>query len=112
MLFFTPLKAAAVVIAALVVCLFAALNFFPEATLKALPKWAQRHVAFSLNQQGGSHILLEVDSNDLRRQQVRSLLDDVRRTLREARIANTNAIRGETVEVRLREGVDPAAALA
>jgi SecD/SecF fusion protein len=49
--------------------------------------------------------LLEVDVNDVRRQKLLALQDDVRRVLREARIGLTRApvIRGNAVEVVIRE---------
>ncbi len=72
MLYFTRWKALAVVLTALIVCLFAVPNFFPEATVKTWPKWAQRHVVLGLDLQGGSHILLEVDSNSVKKGQARS----------------------------------------
>ena len=44
MLYFSRWKALAIILTALVVCLFAVPNFFPEATVKTWPKWAQRHL--------------------------------------------------------------------
>ena len=67
MLYFTRWKALAIILTALVVCLFAVPNFFPEAKVKTWPKWAQRHIVLGLDLQGGSHLLLEVDSNASRR---------------------------------------------
>jgi preprotein translocase subunit SecD len=104
MLYFTRWKAAAIVLTALVVCLFAVPNFFPEATVKSWPTWAQRHIVLGLDLQGGSHILLEVDVNDVRKQRMDSLRDDVRRVLRDARVGYTGlAVRGSNVEVRIRD---------
>src|SRR3954467_2407112 len=105
MLYFSRWKAIATLLTALVVCLFAVPNFFSEARLKSLPTWAQRHVVLGLDLQGGSHILFEVDANDVRRQKLQALLDDVRKTLREARIGLTGApvIRGNSIEVRIRD---------
>ena len=101
MLHFSPMKTAAVLLTALIVCLCAVPNFFSERTFQALPKWAQRQIVLGLDLQGGSHILLEVDSAAVRREKLQTLLDDVRRTLREARIPYTGlAIRGDAVEVR------------
>src|SRR5882757_4675096 len=93
-------KAAAILLTALIVCLCAVPNFFPESTVKSWPAWAQRHVVLGLDLQGGSHILLEVDTNDVRRQKLQALLDDVRKTLREARVGLTGApvIRGSSIE--------------
>jgi preprotein translocase subunit SecD len=60
-----------------------------------------------LDLQGGSHLLLEVDSAAVRKEKLETLRDDVRRVLREARIGYTGlTIRGNTVEVRIREGAD------
>src|SRR6476646_1637949 len=105
MLYMSKWKATAILLTALVCCLFAVPNFFPESTVKRWPEWAQRHIVLGLDLQGGSHILLEVDANDVRRQKLLALQDDVRRVLREARIGLTRApvIRGSSVEVAIRE---------
>jgi len=105
MLYISKWKVVAILLTALVVCLFAVPNFFPESTIAKWPAWAQRHIVLGLDLQGGSHILLEVDVNDVRRQKVEQLRDDVRKAMREARITLTGspAIRGNTVDVRVRE---------
>ncbi len=57
-----------------------------------------------LDLQGGSHILLQVDAADVKRQKMDTLRDDVRRVLRDAKVGYTGlAIRGDNVEVRIRE---------
>ena len=102
MLFFTRWKAAAILLTAFVVCLFAVPNFFPEQTVKNWPTWAQRHLVLGLDLQGGSHLLLEVDTNAVRKEVLQALEDDVLRLLREARIPFTGrAIRGNHVEVHI-----------
>lgn len=104
MLYFTRWKALAVILTALIVCLFAVPNFLPEATVKSWPKWAQRHIVLGLDLQGGSHILLEVDSNSVKKDKLDQVRDDVRRTLRDAKIGYTGlAVRGDSVEVRLKD---------
>src|SRR5437763_10637859 len=104
MLYFSRWKALGTLLTALLVCLFAVPNFFSDATLKRLPGWAQRHVVLGLDLQGGSHILLEVDANYVRKEKAEALRDDVRRVLREARVGYTGlVVRGLTVEVRVRE---------
>jgi len=105
MLYISKWKALAILLTAGIVCLFAVPNFFPEAMVKRWPDWAQRHIVLGLDLQGGSHILLEVDANDVRRQKLLALQDDVRRILRTERIGLTSApvIRGNSVEVRIRE---------
>ena len=112
MLYFTRWKALAVILTATIVCLFAVPNFFPESTVKTWPKWAQRHVVLGLDLQGGSHILLEVDSNSVKKDKLDQVRDDVRRTLRDAKVGYTGlAVRGESVEVRVKD-TDLTAALA
>jgi preprotein translocase subunit SecD len=104
MLYFTRWKALAIILTALVVCLCAVPNFFPEATVKAWPKWAQRHLVLGLDLQGGSHILLEVDSNSVKKDKLDQVRDDVRRTLRDAKIGYTGlAVRNDGVEVRVKD---------
>jgi preprotein translocase subunit SecD len=105
MLYFTRWKATAIMLTAFVVCLFAVPNFLPEKMVQSWPKWAQRHIVLGLDLQGGSHILLEVDTNAVRKEKLESLRDDVRRVLRDARVGYTGlVVRGNTVEVRIREG--------
>jgi preprotein translocase subunit SecD len=105
MLYFTRWKALAIVLTALVVCLFAVPNFLPDKLVQSWPKWAQRHIVLGLDLQGGSHILLEVDTNAVRKEKLETLRDDVRRVLRDARVGYTGlVVRGNVVEVRIREG--------
>jgi preprotein translocase subunit SecD len=105
MLYISKWKATAILLTALIFCLFAVPNFFPESMVKRWPAWAQRHIVLGLDLQGGSHILLEVDANDVRRQKLLAVQDDVRKVLREARIGLTRApvVRGNSVEVVIRE---------
>ncbi|MGB9401272.1 MAG: protein translocase subunit SecD, partial [Pseudolabrys sp.] len=98
-------KATAIILTAFVICLFAVPNFLPEKMVQSWPKWAQRHVVLGLDLQGGSHILLEVDTNAVRKEKLEALRDDVRRVLRDARVGYTGlVVRGNSVEVRIREG--------
>src|ERR1051326_4216250 len=109
MLYFSRLKATAILLTTFIVCAFAIPNFFPEQTVQSWPKWAQRHLVLGLDLQGGSHILLEVDTNAVRKEKLETLRDDVRRVVRDNRLGSPAAatIRGNSVEFRAREGVDP-----
>lgn len=112
MLYFTRWKAIAVILTALIVCLCAVPNFFPEATVKSWPKWAQRHVVLGLDLQGGSHILLEVDASSVKKDKLDQVRDDVRRVLRDAKIPYTGlAVRNDGVDVRITNATDQANAL-
>jgi preprotein translocase subunit SecD len=107
MLYFTRWKALSIILIALVVCLCAVPNFFPEATVKTWPKWAQRHLVLGLDLQGGSHILLEVDANSVKKDKLDQVRDDIRRTLREAKIGYTGLnVRNDNVEVRITKDSD------
>jgi preprotein translocase subunit SecD len=113
MLFFTRWKAAAILLTALVVCLFAVPNFFSDDVVRHWPTWAQRHIVLGLDLQGGSHLLLEVDSAAVRKEQLQAINDDVLRVLRQARIPFTGrAIRSGGVEVRITRDSDLDTALA
>jgi len=106
MLYFARWKAAAILLTALIVCAFAVPNFVSKDTVKNWPSWAQRYVVLGLDLQGGSHILLEVDAADVRKQRLEALRADVQKTLREARIQYQArpTVRGNAVEVRIRDG--------
>src|SRR5262245_836288 len=105
MLYISNWKATGILLTAFIVCLFAVPNFFPDSTVNWRPAWAQRPMVLGLDLEGGSHILLEVDQNDVKRQKLLAVQDDVRKVLREARVGLTGApvIRGNSVEVRIRE---------
>ncbi len=112
MLYFTRWKALAIILTALVVCLCAVPNFFPEARVKTWPKWAQRHLVLGLDLQGGSYLLLEVDSNYIKKDKLDQVRDEVRSTLREAKIGYTGlAVRNDSVEVRISKDTEAQNAL-
>src|SRR6202051_3707842 len=113
MLYFTRLKALAISLTALVVCLCAVPNFFPEATVKGWPAWAQRRLVLGLDLQGGSYLLLEVDSNYIKKEKLDQIRDDVRRTLRDAKIGYQGLVsRPDSVEVRITKDTEVQTALA
>ncbi|MBR0828262.1 protein translocase subunit SecD [Bradyrhizobium manausense] len=112
MLYFTRWKALGIILTALIVCLCAVPNFFPEAQVKTWPAWAQRRIVLGLDLQGGSYLLLEVDSNYVKKEKLDQVRDEVRRTLRDAKIGYTGLVtRGDAVEVRVKD-TDLQAALA
>jgi len=69
-----------------------------EAFQRAIPDWVpswlvpSRAIVLGLDLQGGSHVLLEVDVPDLLRTQTTQLRDDIRRILRETRVAPQGGI--------------------
>ena len=107
MLFFTRWKAAGILLIALVACLFALPNFFSESTVRAWPSFAQRHIVLGLDLQGGSSLLLEVDTAAVRKEKLQGIADDVLRILRGARIPFTGrAVHGNSVEVHVTHDTD------
>src|ERR1700749_4904715 len=112
MLYFTRWKALAIILTALVVCLCAVPNFFPEARVKTWPAWAQRRLVLGLDLQGGSYLLLKADSNYIKKEKLDQVRDDMRRALREARILYTGlASKGDSVEVKITKDTDLPTAL-
>src|SRR5438270_1080383 len=103
MLYFTRWKALGIILTALVVCLCAVPNFFPEATVKSWPLWAQRRLVLGLDLQGGSYLLLEIDSNAVKKDRLDAIRDDARRVLRDAKIRFTGGVlvHGDAVEARI-----------
>lgn len=100
--------------------LFALPNVLPASVLERWPSVLPgKPVALGLDLRGGSHLVLEVDGTDLRRERLRSLGDDARRMLREADIPWRSVEAGErglSISLRTAEqqdrAVDVLAALA
>ena len=104
MLYFTRWRALGIILTALIVCLCAVPNFFPEAQVKTWPAWAQRRLVLGLDLQGGSSLQLEVNSNYVKKEKLDQIRDDVRRVLREAKIVYTGLVtKGDAVEVRVKD---------
>jgi SecD/SecF fusion protein len=67
-------------------------NMFTSQQLAAFPGWVpKQQITLGLDLQGGSHLVLEVDAAALKTDRLRSLLDDVRATLRKERIDSRTA---------------------
>jgi preprotein translocase subunit SecD len=112
MLYFKRWQALAIILVSLVVCLCAVPNFFPEATVKTWPAWAQRRLVLGLDLQGGSYLLLEVDSNYVKKEKLDQVRDDARRMLRDAKIGYQGLVsRPESVEVKITKDTDVQTAL-
>lgn len=74
-----------------------------QALASRLPSWlTPPTIVLGLDLQGGSHVMLEVDQADLVSTQVKNLRDDVRRILREEKVAMTGGIGATARGVQLR----------
>jgi len=109
MLDFPPWKKTLIGVVCLLGVLYAAPNLFPSGTFASLPEWAPgKEINLGLDLQGGSHLLLEVDIETVERQQLQSLLDSIRVTLREDRIrlARRLQVEGQNVVFMLQNPAD------
>src|SRR5262245_26070505 len=112
MLHFTRWKALAIVLTAVIICLMTVPSLVSPETVRSWPSAMQRRLVLGLDLQGGVHLLLEIDSNDVRKVRTETLRDDVRKALRDARIGYNNlSIQNLSVQVRIREAGDVPEAL-
>jgi SecD/SecF fusion protein len=87
MLYFSPWKVVLIVLACVGGFVFAAPSFLPRETAESLPVWLpHRQVSLGLDLQGGSHLLLEVDTQAVIHERLEGLVDSIRRMLREKSI--------------------------
>ena len=105
MLHFSRWKTIAIWLTVLLAVVVAAPNMLPQSTLAGLPDWMpKRQLTLGLDLQGGSHILLQVDREGLIADRLESARDDVRISLRDARIGYTGLSgTGRSVQVRVRD---------
>ncbi|CDX25673.1 Protein translocase subunit SecDF [Mesorhizobium plurifarium] len=103
MLYFSRLKMILIWLAVAITVILAAPNLFPASMLAQLPNWVpKRQMTLGLDLQGGSHILLQMDQNDLTKAQLETARDEIRTLLREAKIQYTGlGGTGRTVQVRI-----------
>ncbi len=97
MLRFATWKIVAVLLMTAIAVLVIVPSALPPAARSALvnnvPKWIPvRTIVLGLDLQGGSHVLLEVDTNSVIKTEVQNLRDDVRRLLRQERVPITGGI--------------------
>jgi protein-export membrane protein SecD len=92
----------AVIIAAIWAAIFAAPNFLPPAAQASLPGWL-KSINLGLDLRGGSHLLLEVGSDELYKERLENIVDEMGAALNKAepRIRYSGrAVVGETARVR------------
>ncbi|MHA6643414.1 protein translocase subunit SecDF [Mesorhizobium sp. A623] len=105
MLHFSRWKTIGIWAVVLLGVLFAAPNLFPQSVLNSLPNWLpKKQVTLGLDLQGGSHILLKMDPNDLVKERLVSARDEIRTALRDAKVGYTGLSgSGRSVQVRIRD---------
>lgn len=112
MLYFSRWKTILIWLSVVLAVLYASPNVVPQAALNEVPEWGPKNpLTLGLDLQGGSHILLRLERDDLIEERVKTTRDDVRRLLREARIGYTGLSGSvRTVQVRIRNPADIEAA--
>ncbi|CCG40811.1 protein translocase subunit SecD [Magnetospirillum molischianum] len=101
MSYFPKWKIVVVVLVGLLGFTFAAPNLLSREHADRLPSWLQP-VSLGLDLQGGSYLLLEVDTGYVVREQISGLVESIRTTLRKEKIKYSDlGVRGDTVSVRI-----------
>ena len=108
MLYFSRWKTIAIWAAVLLGVIYAMPNLLPASTLANLPGWApSKPMTLGLDLQGGSHILLAIERDDLVNERLTAARDEIRTGLRDAKIGYTGLSgTGRSVQVRIREAND------
>ena len=113
MLYFSPSKIVAVIVACLAALIFASPNFFEKSTVDAWPSWMpKQQLKLGLDLRGGAHLLLTMDTKELRENMLDNLREDVRANLRDAKIGTVGTgVTKDGVRVRIGRPTDMPAAL-
>jgi preprotein translocase subunit SecD len=112
MLHFSRWKIVAIVVACLAGFVVALPNFFSKETVAGWPSFMpKRQVPLGLDLQGGAHLLLAMDTEELRRDWLGTLRDDARKVLRDAKIPASTGVGPNAVQVRLTRPEDTETAL-
>ncbi len=87
---------------------YAAPNLLDRQTAENLPSWLpNKQISLGLDLQGGSHLLLEVDTDTVLRELMESTVDEMRLQLRQARILYTDlGVEERAAAVTIKEPAD------
>ncbi|MEO1746985.1 MAG: protein translocase subunit SecDF, partial [Pseudomonadota bacterium] len=112
MLYFSPWKTVLIWLTVAVGLLFALPNLYPQSVRDMLPQFMPNDtMALGLDLQGGVHLQLRLDREDLVGQRLESVRDEARRLLRAERIGYTGLRgQGQTVSLTLRDATQVDAA--
>src|SRR5271155_3018830 len=80
-------------------------NLIPISTYESLPAWTQLpRMPLGLDLRGGTHLLYQIDTAQLKKDWLQSIQVDARRALSEEKIAHSGVvIAGNQVRITLRE---------
>ena len=113
MLHFTRWKIIATILTCLAGVVFTLPNFFPRETVQSWPSWVpHQQLNLGLDLRGGAHLLLSMETEDVRKDWLDTLREDARTRLRNAKIVTSGlGIANKAVQVRLAKPEDADAAL-
>ena len=114
MLHFTRWKIIATLLTCLAGLLVALPNFFPKETVQSWPSFMpKQQLTLGLDLQGGAHLLLAMDQDEIKKDWINNLRDEARKELRDAKIGFTGiGTQGLTqLVVKLAKPEEQAAAL-
>ncbi len=113
MLHFSTWKQVAIILTCLIGALLVVPNFFAKETVRGWPAWVPRaQLNLGLDLRGGAHLLLSMETAEVRKDWLDTLRDDARKRLREAKIGFTGlGITNNIVQVRLAKPEDADAAM-
>jgi protein-export membrane protein SecD len=112
-LHFSRWGALATLLISLASIVFALPNLIPVSTYESLPSWAQLpRMPLGLDLRGGTHLLYQIDSAQLKKDWLQSLQVEARHMLSEEKIAHSGvAVTGNQVRITLRDPAKLDAAL-
>ncbi|MGQ0457909.1 MAG: protein translocase subunit SecD [Hyphomicrobium sp.] len=113
MLYFSRWKIIAIVLTILSGLVVAAPNFFARETVASWPDYVpKKQLPLGLDLQGGAHLLLAMDQEEIRKDWLNSLRESARRLLRDAKIGFSGlGVQGGQLQVKLAKPEDQEAAL-
>jgi protein-export membrane protein SecD len=105
MLYFETWKVTLILVICAIGVLFTIPNLFTPAQVASWPHWVPRkQVSLGLDLRGGSHLLLEVDMDSVQKEQLNSLVEELRTALLAAKIGYTGLeVQGDHVGLVVRE---------
>ena len=105
MIYFAKWKIATILGICLLGLAFLAPNFLNKEDAEGLPSFLpNKQISLGLDLQGGVHLLIEVGVDTVIRERAESVRDDIRVTLRKAKIRYANlGIRGTNVRVTIKD---------
>lgn len=113
MLHFSRWKTLAILLTCLAGIVVALPNFFAKETVAGWPSFIpHQQLNLGLDLQGGAHLLLAMDQDEIKKDWVTNLRDSARRALRDAKIGySALGVQGTQLQVRLAKPEDQEAAL-